>query len=34
MTGTLSCDRSGADALVRAYQRAAVTAPVVRRVLQ
>ena len=43
MTGTLSCDRSGADALVRACQRAAaggaqlrlaVTAPVVRQVLE
>ena len=43
MTGTLSCDRSGADALLRAYQRAAdggaqlrvaVTAPVVRQVLE
>jgi anti-anti-sigma factor len=42
MTGTLSCDHSGADALLRAYQRAsasgaqlriAVTAPVVRRIL-
>ena len=42
MTGTLSCDRSGADALVYAHQRAsagsaklrvAVTAPVVRQVL-
>jgi anti-anti-sigma factor len=42
MTGTVSCDHSGADALLRAYQRAsasvahlriAVTAPVVRRVL-
>ena len=42
MTGTLSCDHSGADALLRAYQRAsasgtqlriAVSAPVVRRVL-
>jgi anti-anti-sigma factor len=43
MTGTRSCDHSGADALLRAYQRAsaggaqlriAVTAPVVRRVLE
>jgi len=43
MTGTLSCDRSGADALLRAHQRAsagaaqlrvAVTAPVVRQVLE
>jgi anti-anti-sigma factor len=43
MTGTVSCDHSGADALVRACQRAsvsgaqlriAVTAPVVRRVLE
>ncbi len=43
MTGTVSCDHSGADALLRAYQRAsasgaqlriAVTAPVVRRVLE
>jgi anti-anti-sigma factor len=42
MTGTVSCDYSGADALLRAYQRAsasgaqlriAVTTPVVRRVL-
>ena len=42
MTGTASCDHGGADALARAYQRAAVTgtqlrlvvtAPVVRRVL-
>jgi anti-sigma B factor antagonist len=42
MTGTVSCDYSGADALSRAYRRAsasgaqlriAVTAPVVRRVL-
>jgi anti-anti-sigma factor len=42
MTGTAACDYAGADALVRAYQRAAasgtqlrlvVTAPVVRRVL-
>jgi anti-anti-sigma factor len=42
MTGTLSCDHAGADALLRAYQRASVsgtrlrvvvTAPVVRRVL-
>jgi len=43
MTGTLSCDRSGADALVRAHQgalaggvqlRVAVIAPVVRQVLE
>ena len=43
MTGTLSCDRSGADALLRAHQRAsagaaqlrvAVTAPVVRQMLE
>jgi anti-anti-sigma factor len=43
MTGTLSCDRSGAAALSRAHQRAsaggaqlrvAVSAPVVRRVLE
>jgi anti-anti-sigma factor len=43
MTGTVSCDHGGADALLRAYQRAsasgallriAVTAPVVRRVLE
>jgi anti-anti-sigma factor len=43
MTATLSCDYGGADALVRAYQRAAVsgtqlrlvvTAPVVRRILE
>jgi anti-anti-sigma factor len=43
MTGTLSCDRSGSDALVRAYQRAAaggaqlrvaVTATGVRQVLE
>jgi anti-anti-sigma factor len=43
MTGTLSCNRSGADALVRAQQRAAaggaqlrvgVTAPAVRQVLE
>ena len=42
MTGTVSCDYSGADALLRAYQRAsasgaqlriAVSVPVVRRVL-
>src|SRR5215468_6833412 len=42
MTATLSCDYSGADALMRAYQRAlasgthlrlVVTAPIVRRVL-
>ena len=42
MTGTLSCDYSGADAVMRAYQRAlasgtqlrlVVTAPIVRRVL-
>jgi anti-anti-sigma factor len=42
MTGTAACDYAGADAFVRAYQRAAasgtqlrivVTAPVVRRVL-
>jgi anti-anti-sigma factor len=42
MTGTATCDYAGADALVRAYQRATahgtqlrmvVTAPVVRRVL-
>ena len=42
MTGTLSCDHSGADAVMRAYQRAlasgtqlrlVVTAPIVRRVL-
>jgi anti-sigma B factor antagonist len=40
MTATLSCDQSGADAVMRAYQRAlasgtqvrlAVTAPIVRR---
>jgi anti-anti-sigma factor len=43
MTGTLSCDRSGAEALVRAYQRAsvgraklrvAVTTEVVRQALE
>lgn len=43
MTGTVSCDHAGADALLRTYQRAtvsgaqlriAVTAPVVRRVLE
>ena len=43
MTGTLSCDHSGADALLRACQRAsasgaqlrvAVTAPAVRQVLE
>jgi anti-anti-sigma factor len=43
MTGTVSCDLSGADALLRTYQRAsasdtelriAVAAPVVRRVLE
>jgi anti-anti-sigma factor len=43
LTGTLSCDRSGAEALVRAYQRAAaggaqlrvaVTGAVIRRVLE
>ena len=43
MTGTLSCHRSGADALLRAHQhasvggaqlRVAVTAPAVRQVLQ
>lgn len=43
MTGTRSCDRGGADALLRVYQRAsasgaqvriAVTSPVVRRVLE
>ena len=43
MTGTLSCDHSGADAVMRAYQRAlasgtqlrlVVTAPIVRRVLE
>jgi anti-anti-sigma factor len=42
MTETLSCDHSGADAVMRAYQRAlasgtqlrlVVTAPIVRRVL-
>ena len=42
MTATLSCDQSGADAVMRAYQRAlasgtqlrlAVTAQIVRRVL-
>ena len=42
MTATLSCDQSGADAVIRAYQRAlasgtqlrlAVTAQIVRRVL-
>ena len=42
MTATLSCDHSGADAMMRAYQRAlasgtqlrlVVTAPIVRRVL-
>jgi PAS domain S-box-containing protein len=42
MTGTVSCDHGGADALVRAYHRAsgngtrlrvAVTAPLVRRIL-
>jgi anti-anti-sigma factor len=42
MTATVSCDHAGADALARAYQRAAVsdaqlrlvvTAPIVRRVL-
>jgi anti-sigma B factor antagonist len=42
MTATLSCDHAGADAVVRAYQRAVVsgtqlrlvvTAPIVRRVL-
>ena len=42
MTGTLSCDQSGADAVMRAYQRAlangtqlrlVVTAQIVRRVL-
>lgn len=42
MTATLSCDHSGADAVMRAYQRAlasgtglrlVVSAPVVRRVL-
>ena len=42
MTGTVSCDHDGADALVQAYQRAhlssahlrvALTAPAVRRVL-
>ena len=42
MIGTLSCDHSGADAVMRAYQRAlasgtqlrlVVTAPIVRRVL-
>ena len=42
MTGTLSCDHSGADAVMRAYQcalasgtqlRLVVTAPIVRRVL-
>ena len=42
MTATLSCDYSGADAVMRAYQRAlasgtqlrlVVTAPIVRRVL-
>ena len=42
MTGTLSCDHSGVDAVMRAYQRAlasgtqlrlVVTAPLVRRVL-
>jgi anti-sigma B factor antagonist len=42
LTATLSCDHSGADAVMRAYQRAAaagmqlrlvVTAPIVRRVL-
>ena len=43
MTGTLSCDHSGADVVMRAYQRAlasgtqlrlVVTAPIVRRVLE
>ena len=43
MTATVSCDHGGADALVRAYQRGAVsgtqlrlvvTAPVVRRILE
>ena len=43
MTATVSCDYGGADALVRAYQRSAVsgtqlrlavTAPVVRRILE
>jgi len=43
MTATLSCDHSGADAVMRAYQRAlasgtqlrlVVTAPIVRRVLE
>ena len=43
MTGTLSCDHSGADAVMRAYQRAlasgtqlrlVITAPIVRRVLE
>ncbi len=43
MTGTVSCDHSGADALLRTYQRAsasgaqlriAVAVPVVRRVLE
>jgi anti-anti-sigma factor len=42
MTGTVSCDHGGADALVRAYQRASVsgtqlkiaaTSPLVRRIL-
>src|ERR1035438_3722576 len=42
MTATVSCDHAGADAVARAYQRAAVsgaqlrlvvTAPIVRRVL-
>ena len=42
MTATLSCDHAGADAVVRAYQRAVVngtqlrlvvTAPIVQRVL-
>jgi len=42
MTATLSCDYSGADAVMRAYERAlasgthlrlVVTAPIVRRVL-
>jgi anti-sigma B factor antagonist len=43
MTGTLSCDHSGVDAVMRAYQRAlasgtqlrlVITAPIVRRVLE
>ena len=43
MTGTVSCEPGGADALLRAYERAsvsggqlrmAVTAPIVRRVLE